>query len=76
MIDIPGIGTVPDMMFTVFPGDPLYIDHIQDNKSIIFSLRDRYGNSTSSTLSGSLSRNFGVAENITFRDGHYSIPTQ
>lgn len=73
-IDIPGIGSVSDMVFSVFPGAPLYTDHIREGGSLIFSLRDRYGNIARSTLSGSIMRNSDPARIITFATGSYRTP--
>ena len=73
-IDIPGIGSVSDMVFSVLPGAPLYTDHIRESGSLIFSLRDRYGNIANSSLTGSIIRNSEPARSITFATGSYRTP--
>lgn len=73
-IDIPGIGSVSDMIWRVLPGDPLYVNHIREGGSIIFALRDRYGNITNSALTGSIVRNSEPAQAIVFSTGSYRTP--
>ncbi len=51
---IPGLGSVPDIPFSVSPGIPMYITHIEDDTYITFSLRDRYNNIAPVTLPGTL----------------------
>ena len=56
-LDIPGIGSVSDVRFSLLPGDPLSITHIREGESIIFSLRDRYNNIATTSLAGTLQYN-------------------
>ena len=51
---IPGLGSIPDIGFSVNPGTPMYISHRETDTSLIFSLRDRYNNIVPATLSGTL----------------------
>ncbi len=74
-IDIPGVGSLSDIVFSLLPGDPLYISHIRDNNSVIFSLRDRYDNiSLFSSLPGTISLNNGTPQPIQFSAGKFQIP--
>ena len=73
-IDIPGIGSVSDMVWRVLPGAPLYIDHTRESGSLIFALRDRYGNIANSSLTGSIGRNSEPTRAITFATGSYRTP--
>ena len=76
-IDVPGIGSVTDIPFSLLPGNPLYISHTKDETNIIFSLRDRYGNiATLSTLMGTITRNTELPQSIIFTNGVYSMPIQ
>ncbi len=74
-IDVPGVGSLSNIVFSLLPGDPLYISHVKDTNSIIFSLRDRYDNIASfSSLVGTLSHNNGSATPIAFSNGEYRTP--
>lgn len=74
-IDIPGAGSLSNIRFSLLPGDPLYVSHIQENESIIFSLRDRYNNIvTNSSLVGSIAFNNDAPVSISFTQGKYTIP--
>lgn len=76
-ISIPGIGTLSDIVFSLLPWVPMYISHISDDTSITFSLRDRYDNISSfSTLPGTIARDAGAPQAITFEWGKYTIPLQ
>ncbi len=76
-IDIPGIGSISDIVFSLLPWDPMYISHTKDDTNIIFSLRDRYDNiSTFSTLAGTISRDSWAPQSIVFVWGKYTIPLQ
>lgn len=43
-IDVPGVGSLSNIAFSLQSGDPMYVDHLKDENGIVFSLRDRYGN--------------------------------
>lgn len=63
---IPGLGSIPDILFTVNPGKPMYISHIEDETYITFSLRDRYNNIAPVTLPGTLETGGKPIQNIVF----------
>ncbi|MFZ2255904.1 MAG: hypothetical protein WAW59_02235 [Patescibacteria group bacterium] len=44
------MGSVPDIIFSVNPGKPMYISHVEDEINMVFSLRDRYNNIVPVTL--------------------------
>lgn len=66
---IPGIGSVPDIAFSVNPGKSLYISHVEDDTYMTFSLRDRYDNIVPETLPGTLELPGMPAQNIEFSGG-------
>jgi hypothetical protein len=74
-VDIPGVGSLSDIVFSLLPGDPLSISHRVDTDRIVFSLRDRYDNIASlSTLTGSLVYNAETPKDVIFDRGTLSIP--
>lgn len=73
--DIPGVGKIPDILFSLIPGDPMYITHREESGNIIFSLRDRYGNiSTDTSLRGTVKRNNETPSAVIFESGEYKTP--
>ncbi len=72
-ITVPGIGTVPDIIFSVRPGIPLSIAHSITDQQVNWKLLDRYGNATRANMTGSIVRNADAPESIAFSDGVYSM---
>ncbi len=72
-ISVPGIGTVPDIVFSVRPGIPLSVTHAINDKEVLWKLVDRYGNATRANMTGSIVRNADAPESIAFSDGVYSM---
>lgn len=74
-IDVPGVGSLSNIVFSLLPGDPMYIDHIKDNNSIVFTLRDRYANVASlGSFVGTLTYNTDSPVAISFSNGTYGLP--
>ncbi|MBC7503535.1 VCBS repeat-containing protein [Candidatus Gracilibacteria bacterium] len=74
MLDVVGIGSLTNIVFSLLPGDPLYTNHSIVDNTIVFALRDRYGNMTQSNFSATISRNVGPLQTINFVNGEYTLP--
>ncbi len=72
-LDIPWLGYITDVPFTILPWDPFYIDGRVTDTTLEFALRDRYGNLTSVTMTGTVKKNTDPAQNISFTSGKFTI---
>ena len=71
-LDIPGIGKISDIAFSIDPGIPMYMTPNITDSVFSFTLRDRYGNISPKNYPGKLSRNAEAEKSITFVNGIYS----
>lgn len=72
--DIPWMGKIPDITFSLASGDPMYITHKEEAGNLIFSIRDRYGNQVNRSLVWAIKRNNDSQMIITFVNGEYKTP--
>lgn len=71
------MGNISDIALEVLPGKPLYIDHGIEGNSLIFRVKDRYGNvATDFSGSATISRNNASAQLLNFSGGEIRIPKQ
>lgn len=73
-IDIPGIGSVTSVPFSLDAGIPLYITSSLGDTDFGFTLRDRYGNISPMNMSATLTRDSDTPKNIILSNGVYSTP--
>lgn len=62
--------------FTLLPGDPLYVTHTENENTLDFVIRDRYGNEVNTNMTGTLRLNDQSVQSITFSDGKYTTSKQ
>jgi hypothetical protein len=70
---IPWIWVIDNIQFSVSPWTPLYINHREWPGEIVFSLRDRYGNQSTNTLTGMLKKNNLPESSIVFDQWIFKI---
>jgi hypothetical protein len=76
-IDVPGVWSLSDIIFSLLPWEPMYISHIKNDNSIVFSLRDRYNNISSfSSFVWTIIHNNTASRPIVFSQWEYTIPLQ
>ncbi len=72
-LTIPGIGTIPDIVFSTKPGIPMYVSHAITDDMVEWTLLDRYGNLTPASATGTIVRDADPAQMITFTAGKYTM---
>lgn len=73
-ITVPGIGTIPDIIFSTQPGIPMYVTHTIRDTTVDWMLVDRYGNMTSVNATGTILRDAGTVQPISLVSGMYTMP--
>lgn len=71
-LDVPGIGTLSNIIFSIDPGKPMYITPSLSATTFSFTLKDRYGNISPDTLSANITRDTDPSVPVNFTNGIYS----
>lgn len=73
-VTIPGITLTQNVDFSIKPGTPMYISHQEIDGSLVFSIRDRYGNIVPVSPPAILTHADRSTQDIVFSDGKYIVP--
>lgn len=71
-LDIPGVGTISDIPFTIAAGAPMYMNASYSDTTFSFVLRDRYGNLSPRNMTATMTRDTDASQTVAFSGGVYS----